>query len=138
MLKLLTLLIVLQINPVAELQWEKRVLIVSAESSASLDDQTQQQRLSDAKKEMMDRDLVVYRLYNDHWFGPSDEPLEKGQTDVIREAYAVPTDQFMVVLIGKDGSVKLRSDEPVSVNDLFNLIDRMPMRRAEMRKKGQE
>jgi hypothetical protein len=36
------------------------------------------------------------------------------------------------LLIGKDGGVKLRSSEPVSVKDIFGLIDSMPMRRQEM------
>jgi hypothetical protein len=35
-------------------------------------------------------------------------------------------------LIGKDGTVKLRSAEPVPVKDIFGLIDSMPMRRQEM------
>ena len=37
-----------------------------------------------------------------------------------------------VLLIGKDGGVKLRSTEPVSTDELFALIDSMPMRRREM------
>lgn len=40
---------------------------------------------------------------------------------------------FRVRLVGKDGGVKLDSSAPVSVADLFTLIDAMPMRRAEQR-----
>ena len=36
------------------------------------------------------------------------------------------------MLIGKDGGVKLRQEEPISVADLFALIDSMPMRKQEM------
>jgi len=39
---------------------------------------------------------------------------------------------FQVLLIGKDGGVKLRSSGPVSMKDLFGLIDSMPMRQQEM------
>ena len=35
-------------------------------------------------------------------------------------------------LVGKDGSVKLRSDEPLDLTEVFQVIDGMPMRQAEM------
>ena len=44
---------------------------------------------------------------------------------------------FRVVLIGKDGGVKLRQEEPISVADLFALIDSMPMRKQEMRQRSE-
>jgi hypothetical protein len=37
------------------------------------------------------------------------------------------------VLIGKDGSVKARYNAAPSLDELFALIDGMPMRRAELR-----
>ena len=40
---------------------------------------------------------------------------------------------FEILLVGKDGSVKLRRDEPVAAADITALIDTMPMRRQEMR-----
>jgi hypothetical protein len=53
----------------------------------------------------------------------------------IRERLGLKTGTFQVVLIGKDGGVKLRSSEPVSMKDLFGLIDSMPMRQQEMESK---
>ena len=43
---------------------------------------------------------------------------------------------FEVVLIGKDGGIKARTDDPNALEDLLALIDTMPMRRAEMQSKG--
>ena len=43
---------------------------------------------------------------------------------------------FTVVLIGKDGGEKFRDHQPIGVQHLFGLIDAMPMRRAEIKKKG--
>ena len=40
---------------------------------------------------------------------------------------------FTVLLIGKDGGVKLRRHEPVTIALLTRTIDAMPMRRQEMR-----
>jgi hypothetical protein len=40
---------------------------------------------------------------------------------------------FMLVLIGKDGGVKLRKPFPWSVRELSRTIDKMPLRREELR-----
>ena len=42
---------------------------------------------------------------------------------------------FEVVLIGLDGGVKLRKESPLSKEDLYAIIDGMPMRRAELNRK---
>ena len=39
---------------------------------------------------------------------------------------------FEVLLVGKDGGVKLRQGQPVTAETLFAKIDAMPMRRREM------
>lgn len=40
---------------------------------------------------------------------------------------------FRFILIGKDGGIKLSSDKPVTLKQLFALIDSMPMRRYEVK-----
>lgn len=52
----------------------------------------------------------------------------------LREQFGVPAKGFHVLLIGKDGGVKLRRTEPVAMPALFTLIDSMPMRQEEMRR----
>lgn len=58
-----------------------------------------------------------------------DGPTEPGPA---RHEYDAKTGTFAAVLVGKDGGEKFRSDEPVRPEDLFDLIDDMPMRRREM------
>jgi hypothetical protein len=53
----------------------------------------------------------------------------------LRKKFGVTADEFEVILIGKDGTVKLRSKAAVSTSALFQLIDAMPMRQEEMREK---
>ncbi|MFK8079002.1 MAG: DUF4174 domain-containing protein [Granulosicoccus sp.] len=43
---------------------------------------------------------------------------------------------FEMVLIGKDGGVKARTDNPEALNEFLAMIDTMPMRRAEIRSRG--
>jgi hypothetical protein len=49
--------------------------------------------------------------------------------------YNVIPNQFTLLLIGKDGGEKLRSSKPVEIETIFQLIDSMPMRQAEMKSK---
>jgi hypothetical protein len=39
--------------------------------------------------------------------------------------------EFAAILLGKDGTVKLRVSEPIAAGELFAIIDSMPMRAAE-------
>lgn len=51
----------------------------------------------------------------------------------LRERFEADEDGFKVVLLGKDGTVKLTSATPVEAETLFRTIDAMPMRQREMR-----
>ena len=50
----------------------------------------------------------------------------------------MPEESFRIVLIGKDGGVKLDQAKGISIQEVFDLIDTMPMRQAEIRKKGDQ
>jgi Domain of unknown function (DUF4174) len=50
------------------------------------------------------------------------------------DKYQVSNRDFTVLLVGKDGFVKLRSKEVVTPARIFALVDAMPMRKDEMRK----
>jgi hypothetical protein len=45
---------------------------------------------------------------------------------------------FEVILVGKDGGVKLRRGQPVAAAEITALIDTMPMRQSEMRRPSPE
>ncbi len=47
----------------------------------------------------------------------------------------IQANPFTAVLIGKDGGVKEKSSRPIPPADLFGTVDKMPMRRQEMRRK---
>ena len=47
--------------------------------------------------------------------------------------YGVTSNQFTIILIGKDGGEKFRSLKPETTETLFTIIDAMPMRRSEMK-----
>jgi hypothetical protein len=59
--------------------------------------------------------------------------LENAEATEARNRYGVKPGSFVVVLVGRDGGEKFRSEDPVSAQELFDRIDAMPMRRREMR-----
>ncbi|TCK75273.1 DUF4174 domain-containing protein [Acidipila rosea] len=96
----------------------------------------QQSALDSAADDMMDRFVLLVpfaptlRGYNP----PLDTPyalLPSAQVADARQRFHVPADTFTVILLGEDGTEKLRSDKPVSIQRLNALIDSMPTRRIE-------
>ena len=47
-----------------------------------------------------------------------------------------PAKGFELLLVGKDGGVKARADDPDALEGFLGRIDAMPMRRAEVRRAG--
>ncbi|OCJ43149.1 hypothetical protein A6U92_20215 [Agrobacterium rubi] len=91
--------------------------------------QTQIETIREQEAELADRDMVVLHVTADNVtpiFGSAGGLDAKTLT---REARANGK-AFEAVLIGKDGGIKLRSDDVVGSLALFDLIDRMPMRQA--------
>lgn len=115
-----------------EHRWENRVLLVFADRES--DEQLQQQLdiFETHETDVLDRDLVVYELVGEQ-VRYKDKTLSANNA-VWRTQYDVQQD-FQVLLIGKDGGVKMRKSKVVAMQDINDLIDSMPMRRAEMRKK---
>lgn len=59
--------------------------------------------------------------------------LSNNDATTLRDRYNVSPQDFRVLLIGKDGTVKLESAEVADMDEIFTLIDGMPMRQREMR-----
>lgn len=116
-------------NGLSDLTWKKRVIIVFADAG---DQRAARQIkiLTDRQPELEDRDLVVISVFGDEVvaaFGTVSKP----DAATLRNKADVKEGSFRVVLVGKDGGIKLRSETVVPDVDMFEIIDRMPMRRAE-------
>ena len=58
---------------------------------------------------------------------------EIGTEGPLHRMFGTKVRDFQVVLVGKDGRSTLQWSKPVSSEVLFSVIDKMPMRRDEMR-----
>lgn len=124
-MKLLSLFVLAVLMPVMaaaqsagldKYRWVARPIVIFADSR--LDPRVAQQvgMLEARQAELDERDVVVI--------------VDTEDGSALRQALR-PRD-FQFVLIGKDGQVKYRKPDPVSVREILRLIDRMPLRQQEM------
>ena len=114
-------------DPLKPFQWKARVLVVSAPSHLDAQFEAQQRCLVQDPGGQLDRELLVLRLVDD-----SHPEID---ARAVRERLSMPPDRFEVVLVGKDGTIAMRRNHPMDLDELFARIDAMPMRREELRKR---
>ena len=114
------------------LRWKYRVILVFAREPLA---DNARSDLHELAAEIEERDIVWFVLdtntLHTNYGGEVAENLRKQLAD--RYFTPVPSDTA-VLLIGKDGGVKSRSSD-LDLEATFGLIDRMPMRRDEIRRK---
>ncbi|GGF79632.1 hypothetical protein GCM10007301_44610 [Azorhizobium oxalatiphilum] len=108
---------------VDELRWKARPLVLFASGPDDPKLRDQLARLAPETRGVNERDVVVFTVVS------PDDPL--------RTRLRVPRDGFRMILLGKDGHVAERWSTPQEPRAIFSLIDRMPMRQDELRKRGQ-
>ncbi|SLJ94714.1 DUF4174 domain-containing protein [Salegentibacter salarius] len=113
-------------------QWEDRLVLIIAEE----ENETFQQQLTELQKHqqgLKERKLVIYQILPEKYTTGFEEENWKTSSELFQK-YKAEKSGFRIILIGLDGGEKLDQTEVLSVEKLFNTIDSMPMRQAEMRK----
>ena len=103
----------------SSLRWTHRPVIVFADSTADPRFVRQMEFLNTRVSELEEREVIVITDTDPGTLSPLREKLRPRG--------------FMLVLIGKDGQVKLRKPAPWDVRELSRTIDKMPMRQQEIR-----
>lgn len=112
--------------PLDAMRWEERVLLVFApqERDAAL---SKQRKIVGADGDgFRDRELRIVEVVGESVAGARDYAPR------LRQRYHIASDEFAAVLVGKDGTVKLRTNRPIDTAQLFTTIDSMPMRQREI------
>ena len=99
-------------------QWTHRPIVVFAKSPEDVNYTRQIKMLESELNQLLVRDVVVLTDTNPSEVSPLRELLRPRG--------------FGLLLIGKDGQVKLRKPFPWSARELSRAIDKMPMRRQEL------
>ncbi|MGR3759815.1 DUF4174 domain-containing protein [Roseobacteraceae bacterium NS-SX3] len=98
--------------------WKNRAVVVFADSAEDPRFQEQVERLIQGTDALLERDVVVLT---------DTDPGAK--SDLRRK---LRPRGFMLVLVGKDGGVKLRKPHPWTVRELTRTIDKFPSRLREV------
>jgi hypothetical protein len=115
-------------GPSTDWQRQPRVLLAFAPTADDPRLAAQRAVFAALGDEAAERDLIFVAVA-----GTTVLPPSAGDADALRARHAVHAGAFRVLLVGKDGGVKLEAVEPVQGCALLALIDAMPMRRAQRR-----
>jgi hypothetical protein len=117
---------------------KNRLLLVFAPSASDPRWARQEALLAGSRAKFTDRDLLRLDLFERGGSRGAGASLASSEAAALRARYHVGRGRFRVLLIGKDGHVAFGGPTPVSLSDLTERIDRMPMRRDEMRRGERE
>ncbi len=112
----------------AAYRWQHRLVLIFALTATESAYLEQLAVFAGHEPDNADRDLLIGQ------FPRHGQGLLNGQQVIpeavatLRRQFAVERDGFTVLLIGKDGGVKMRSSQPLTAEQIFATIDQMPMR----------
>ena len=98
--------------------WKNRIILTIADDEDHADLIRLKDEMKENNCEILNRDLLHFHFNND---GKTGNLITKNDRS------------FRILLIGKDGGIKYESNRFVSLIQLFELIDSMPMRQDEMK-----
>ncbi|AEE53012.1 DUF4174 domain-containing protein [Haliscomenobacter hydrossis] len=115
----------------AKYQWKNRLLLLFAPNSGDTALNRQLTLMQEYEASLNERDVKILVIFPT---GSKDCAAEDCQG--LYNDYQIDPHTFSALLIGKDGTEKLRSKTAISPTALFSVIDAMPMRREELTRKS--
>lgn len=116
-------------------QWKNRLLLVFAPSEESSPYQILKEQLKRQTEGIIDRDLLVFHVFEKGESRIGDVLLSREQALSLRRHFSIASGRFTLILIGKDGGQKLREEVMADLAKIFSIIDSMPMRQQEIRER---
>lgn len=122
--------------------WKNRILIVKTHQEGAKKYQDQVKEFKSLANEFEERKLVLYQVEGTRYklldYGNADSIQSGEVSQKLEKEVLIGKDPFEVILIGLDGNVKLQQTQVMLGEELFKIIDRMPMRKAELRRKKRD
>ena len=113
--------------------WKNRIVIVFAKSQSDARVQRFRREWNGRREGTSDRDLLLVEMFEKGASRIGDEIIAPASAVKLWSEFEVEPDNTTFVLIGKDGTEKLRETE-IDLDEIFEVIDAMPMRKREMGK----
>ncbi|MFO8086130.1 MAG: DUF4174 domain-containing protein [Desulfobacterales bacterium] len=118
-------------------RWKNRILLIFSPDKTDSGYEAFNKSLEKEILELRSRDLIVFRIFETSPSFIEDKTLSFKDAKALRNRFRVSSGRFTVILMGKDGGVKMVRQDQAELQEFLDLIDTMPMRQQEMREKGQ-
>jgi hypothetical protein len=122
------------VQSLAQFQWKNRVVLIFPDQDNAQAARQENLLLGD-RSGLEQREIVILKVVGGSvraLFGAgADLDVDALATDLGSSHQHPHTGEFSTFLVGKDGTVKLATRQPISTGELFAIIDAMPMRAAE-------
>ncbi len=112
-------------------RWQHRLLLVSSDSPDDMQAEAALRSLSADETALEDRRIIIYHITPDSFRRYDKTSWNK--SDEVFNSYVDKTQNGQVILIGLDGGIKNRYPLHVKPETIWADIDKMPMRRQELR-----
>ena len=113
-------------------QWKNRVLLIMSENPNDPLVKQQVSLFSKDAEEMKERKLLLMQVFPEFYLMGGDSAIRRTSGEVYFD-YKSAKKSFELILIGLDGDEKMRRAELIRPQELYAIIDAMPMRRYEMK-----
>ncbi len=118
-------------NPLVTDRGLFRPLIIVAPNAADPELRRMQERLGARQAAFEEREMLLYTVAGDYG-ERAGKPMTDAEIRALLEALGIDSQGPMtVILVGKDGGKKMQLEGYVSPQQVFDIIDRMPMRQRE-------
>ena len=119
-------------------RWENRLLLVLSKEYSDIKLTEQLSVLNNCKQGLTERKLLVYQILPDKYKISTTYGNEETWqlSPVLYEQFSAADTPFEIILIGLDGGIKLRKEDQLACEELWAVIDKMPMRQAEIRRQN--
>ena len=113
-------------------QWKNRILIIFSQEQDDEHYHQQMQELLGQEKALSERDLVLFHVFSDRVLLPDQSYAGQAEAQSLRLHFFISEKETVVLLLGKDGTEKLRSRDILTAERLMLTIDAMPTRQREL------
>ena len=117
-----------------DFQWKNRLVLIYDGSEKNNAYTEQVKTLLSDQDGLIERKILLLRVSDNSVSDQNGNIFDKKLLEETTDLRST-SGKFEILLIGLDGGIKLRKSELVSLESLYGLIDRMPMRKAEMQRR---
>lgn len=115
--------------------WKNRVILIDCATAAEAKCQLQLQEFVNEKEALDDRKIVIY-MKKDTQYHILHQPKIMELVSSNKASNSASNSTIEMTLIGLDGGIKLHQTDWISKEQLYQLIDSMPMRQSELQSRN--